>query len=426
MSTRCRSQSLRSAGPTRRLWTLAIAVVLLGRVGLLARESVAGRLASEDTHHQEYLALAENLAETGQLAARFHWTAGMRVHANRMPALPLILAGCAWAGVDPIVAGKLLAWLAGLGGIAVTAWLAWRLAATVAPRRASWAALLAMLAAGLSPFGAYFSLKLLPEIWLALTYASALAVLEPALQPTAGRRWGRLAAAGGLMGLGVLFKETGIILLAGSAITVAWRLPAQRRSDAVVLALAAAAVLIPWTARNAALLGRPVVLSTAGGYNLYLGLSAGADGGLDQRHPAPRRLEGVSDELELDARYRHLAWSWARENPWQALQLAPAKLWRLIRPVPSPDNVPVWALWAVGATWLIFYAATAWAMATCGPALRRWVLPPVVLLAGVHLVLPAVSRYRFALEPILAVATALALTSLANRRPPAACAPNRV
>jgi hypothetical protein len=407
------------------LWILAVAVVLLGRVGLLAREAVGGRLATEDPHHQEYLALAENLADTGQLAARFHWTAGMRVHANRMPALPLILAGWARAEVDPIVAGKLLAWLAGLGVIAVTGWLAWRLAATVVPGRASWAALLAMLAAGLSPFGAYFSLKLLPEIWLALTYASALAVLEPALVPGAGRRWARLAAAGGLMGLGVLFKETGVILLAGLAITAAWRLPAQRRSDAIVLALAAVAVLVPWSARNAAVLGRPVVLSTAGGYNLYLGLSAGADGGLDQRHPAPRRLEGVSNELELDARYRRLAWRWARENPWQALRLAPAKLWRLVRPVPSPENVPAWALWAVGANWLIFYAATGWAMAACGPALRRWVLPPVVLLAGVHLVLPAVSRYRFALEPILAVATAVALASLAGRRPPAACAPDR-
>ncbi|RMG41850.1 MAG: hypothetical protein D6725_00685 [Planctomycetota bacterium] len=134
-------------------------------------------------------------------------------------------------------------------------------------------------------------------------------------------------------------------------------------------------VLLPWVVRNALRLGRPVVLTTHGGYTLYLAnnpwfyrkvvqgrwtdvltakdiaaLQSHANRVIRQRHPHG------ADELERDRVYYELAWESIRGSPGlflKACAVRVARLWNVV-PLVAP-RATKWARLAVAIVG-VFYA----------------------------------------------------------------------
>ncbi|MFN8217214.1 MAG: hypothetical protein U0R71_11540 [Solirubrobacterales bacterium] len=98
-----------------------------------------------------------------------------------------------------------------------------------------------------------------------------------------GRRWWAWLVPGVLFGMTAMFRPE--YLLVGGAFVLLAALRAGRRggwrpglAGAALLAGALVAVIVPWTIRNADVLGRLVPISTGGGKALYVGTFLPADG----------------------------------------------------------------------------------------------------------------------------------------------------
>jgi len=96
------------------------------------------------------------------------------------------------------------------------------------------------------------------------------------------------------------------------------------------------AALAPWAARNARVVGRPVVTTTRVGVTWYDGVGPGATGASDMRFE--QQLRGLTDglsETQYDAFYRRAAWEAVCEDPGRVASLAWVKVRRLWSPVPN-------------------------------------------------------------------------------------------
>ena len=209
------------------------------------------------------------------------------------------------------------------------------------------------------------------------------------------------------------------------AVLAAWVLGSGRgrRVEAVrgalIVAAASAAILAPWWARNARVLGRFVPTAMWVGASLYDGIGPQATGESDMEfvnEPGVRAL----GEVEQDAVFRDRSMAFARAHPGRVLALAGIKFGRFWSPWPNAGvlrgpgvalasavvTVPVYALIALGA----------WD--------RRRDARALVLLAGplvyfclLHMVFVSSVRYRIPGEvPALALA-AVGLGRLARWRP---------
>ncbi|WP_158047044.1 ArnT family glycosyltransferase [Skermanella pratensis] len=209
------------------------------------------------------------------------------------------------------------------------------------------AARVALVLAVLSPTLIFYTELLYAELlFMALLLAGLDALLEALDRPG----WQRAALAGICFGLAALVK-TQALLLPACVLAAAFvlRRAGLRRAAALGLVLHAAcfAVIAPWTLRNALVLGEPVLVSTNGGFNLFMGNNpwnrwgnymwpappgfAAATEGLDILKPIP-------DEIALNRRLNQAALSYIRENPAQALLRVPYKLDQFFRFDPLPLN----------------------------------------------------------------------------------------
>jgi hypothetical protein len=103
-----------------------------------------------------------------------------------------------------------------------------------------------------------------------------------------------------------------------------------------VLALGAAVVVTPWVIRNAIVMDEPIVGTTGSGRVSYQGHNDRADG-------APSLLAVLEceapfaglprDEIEVRANREcsQLAREWALDHPWEEVQLAGKRMWRLLK-----------------------------------------------------------------------------------------------
>jgi 4-amino-4-deoxy-L-arabinose transferase-like glycosyltransferase len=100
----------------------------------------------------------------------------------------------------------------------------------------------------------------------------------------------------------------------------------------VALALGIGLVVAPWTIRNAAEMGAPVLISTNAGVDFWIGHHEGATGrgqmadDLFAGHP---ELDTVEREVEVNAEGFHQGLSYALSHPGQELALPPKKLFWL-------------------------------------------------------------------------------------------------
>jgi len=150
------------------------------------------------------------------------------------------------------------------------------------------------------------------------------------------RPW-RLAVAGAVFGIAALVKPQTLAFPAGAVIALAWvyrdvGLGAGLRAGLIVY-VTMFAVVLPWSARNHAVFGEFVLVSTNGGTALILGANDQMTGAhFDYQHTdAFRQLgipwdERVERQVELNARQKTVAKAWIREHPAEWLAWMPKKV----------------------------------------------------------------------------------------------------
>lgn len=382
------------------------------------------------THdEQEYLALALNLAAgrgfTRDLPGAFE---GPSVeHFARPPLYPCFLAGLLRLAGQPLdrlpasVPPVVQVVQAGVGtcGVWLVALLAGRVAGARGRRTAAWMA------------AVYPPLVWLPAYALSETIYSPLALacgwyLGTVLDGPAGgdrRRDGVAALSAGILaGLAALARSSALAFAGLGAIFLASR---RRHALALALLAGAAAVIAPWTVRNAAVFGRPILVAADGGVNIWIGnhpLATGegdlaANPALKAAHVAFRdRLANLTPE-EREPYYYRAALAWVAEHPGAWLRLTVRKLFYTWVPVgPSYRTRSALHFWSTVIPYGVVLALAAAAL----PALRAAATPPRalgVLLASavlVNLITFPQDRYRVpVIDPVLIVVGAAGL----GRRP---------
>jgi 4-amino-4-deoxy-L-arabinose transferase-like glycosyltransferase len=266
---------------------------------------------------------------------------------------------------------------------------------------------------------------LLSEALFTLLFSAALWVLI-ASRPSAEVRRPTAALGFGLLtGLALLTRGVGTVLPVAAA--VFWLARDGRRAALrqLLLALvAAAAVIVPWTARNWIVMGTPIVVSSNTGYNLRIGHSEGANGTFGF---LPDTIDGVDswrslDRPDLEVRgyrvYARRALGYALTHPLRELQLATSKIYYLYRS--DAEVAPALTTWSdplapraledvleplVTATWfLLLFAAVASAFVWLRRTPQRLLLAAAFLFwTAFHVIFFGLARYHLGLLPLMAV-----------------------
>lgn len=362
----------------------------------------------------------------------------------RMPGFPLLLAGTRLLFDDSFFATRIVLAAVGTAGCAAVYLLgatlgAPRIGLTAAAIVACWPVLIG------------FSVLVLSETLFALLLTLSLGAMAWLVRSVAKRREGEAPAEphtkvdarfrrSGSAGASSSRKSFMIAAIAGVSIVIAsyvrptW-LPAagmfplaywltvdrtlQGALVALVVGVAAAATLAPWTVRNRLVTGHWVPTTLWVGPSLYDGLSLTATGESDMTFFDRDQLLSRMSEYDMDREYRRRAWEFVRNHPGRTVELALAKLWRYVRPWPGAEQfssssaqllvaayyIPVILLSFLG-VWAL--RKDVWFIALA--------VAPFLLFALVHCVFVSSLRYRLPAEYPLSLLAASGLQSLLERR----------
>ncbi|QXC62107.1 glycosyltransferase family 39 protein [Aquihabitans sp. G128] len=430
--------------PDRRtlvLLGLLVAVAFVVRVDLLRNTSSPIPPAPAVSDAAAYRLLASNLADGKGYVRPFDLQRDGRsvASAEYPPGFPALLAAADLVGVSSeagqravlCLVGSLTVGLVGVAGFRLGGRHAALLAAALAAAHPSlWSTDTSPLAEPLAAF---------------LGMAVVVAALAVHQRPS---RW-RWVALGALAGLGGLVRAE--LLLVGPLLVLplAWRLPGDHRRRLAALALglgAMAAVLAPWTIRNAVAFGRFVPVSNnlgsvARGANCdrayhgeFRGLwvtNVATDGGLEV-DPDGRCFTGFDvthgqDEAQSAAALRSAGLRYARDHAGELPGVALARIGRTVGLYRFDQQVNFARFEGRTARWdrngtrlfqLLALVALAgavvpWRRRGDGP---RWVLvvPLVAVLATVVATYGNL-RFRAVADPVVVVVAALAVTDAVRR-----------
>lgn len=281
------------------------------------------------------------------------------------------------------------------------------------------------------------SLQLEPLL-VTLSLGALAATLQHRRDP---RGWRWPLVAGALVGSAILTRELAFALLP----SMAWLLwtagrdgkaPADRRrrvAAPLAMLVVGAAVVVPWTVRNAVRYDAFVPVSSSGGFGLagtYNEVARSQRAEWIPPYEVPHLAEVMlaldhPDEAEVDRVLRSEAVDFAVDNPSYVPRVA---FWGLVRLfdldggdfdrrnsvfLPYPPKM-VWA--SVLATYPLLVAAAFGArsqLARRAP-LAVWAIP-LVIVVEIAVLLPANVRYRASIEPYLLFLASLALLPLVER-----------
>jgi len=341
------------------------------------------------------------------------------------PAYPLFLAACRLAAP---ASPWLLASILQAALLALVSVLLYHTGRLLFGETAGWiAALYAVLQPSLSGYAALIQTAAFEIFWLSLALFLATRAMTGA--PRLARRdaflAGLAAAVGALTRGPVLF-----LLLIAPIAWLAARLGARRVLSLAALLLAGAALLLgPWAARNYHVRGTFILLSSKGGWNLFMGnnpvpaLSTPWDQKRAIQPPLREELMRMN-EVEGNRALRRLALDYVRAHPRETLQnvMGRAKhvFWfneefgkrsgysSVLGKVTRPVYMVTWPILLVLALAGVVLTAGDW---------RRLVLyyGMIAAIAGVILLTFFQNRFRAPLEPILILFAAAALAKLRAR-----------
>ncbi len=350
------------------------------------------------------------------------------------PGYPALLAAVYGAFGTSVVAVRVVQAL--LGGITVA--FVHALAKRVLDARGAW---LAAAIAALYPFHVYAAGTFFPVTLLTAQLAAVLWLAVVALER---RAWVPASLAGVLGGWAALTAGSMLPLVATIAVWMAWRgadaeprpgvaaRPPRSRAAGAALALAFAlpAVLVvgAWTARNVHAFGRPVLVSTNGGYNFWLGNYPGVtaetgNGFLSQamEDEANAVWATVGNEATREAQFWSLGRRHVSEDVPRFVALTAAKaalFWSVTTETVTKDR-PRLPLETV-ASWLSYGLLLPLALVGLARARRRdpfavLALALAVVMTLVHAVVLAKVRFRLPLDSLVIVYGAGGAIALLDR-----------
>ena len=293
---------------------------------------------------REYLLLARNVA-TGN-GFQYLLPDGAPApgeHFGRAPLYPVFLAAVMRvSGADEsprlLQSVKIAQAFVGTLVVWIVAWLAFQ---SAGPRAAAIAAWLAALYPPLAWMPAY----ILSETLYSAIALGCVAILMPITgNPRPGRpaaepsSRGRLAIAGLLAGLAILIRPAMLVFVFLALPWLWWR---KGLAAAALVAMAAAIVVAPWTARNMAVHGRFVLVASEGGITFWTGNHPLASGDGDMAaNPEIKRANvafraahaGLSPE-QLEPIYYRAAQAWIAANPGAEAALIARKAFYTLVPI---------------------------------------------------------------------------------------------
>jgi len=342
-----------------------------------------------------------------------------RPTAFRPPAYPILLAAVYVVTGPDVEWGRIANAFVGTGIVALIGLIAFQL----------WGRRVALIALALG--AVYIPLILVGQSIMSepLFVLCLLGAIACVLKST---RWPWVVAAGVLMGLAALGRANAIILLLPLAAAV-WR----GRRGPLVLCVAAALTVAPWTIRNYDTFHAFVPVSTqfgsalAGTYN--------SEAKADKVNPASwRTLKRVDDyrpiynrirttpEPVLEKQLRDASIEFIKAHPGYVLTVAYWTTRRMldlagmdwsIHTAATISATRGWAIAGVVCFWV--YALLALAGAFTRPAraapLWLWAVPLLMYLSVVFLVVET-PRYRTAIDPFIVLLAALAVSRVTTRR----------
>lgn len=224
--------------------------------------------------------------------------------------------------------------------------------------------------------------------------------------------WSTGLLCGVLMGAVILLQPSFQLLpLFAAALALLAGLHGRRVVAALMaVTLGAAFIVAPWTLRNLAVFGEPVLVSTNGGGNLYRVNNERATGG----YLAVGKIDlDVLPELEADREGKRLAMEWIKNHPGDFVKLTAGRI--LLFPGDhsvgayaafrsAPEQIPRVAYLALkagtAATWLVLWAvllAVVWTYWRARQPLPRGallLLLPWLYLSGIHAFFESGSKYH--------------------------------
>ncbi len=253
------------------------------------------------------------------------------------PGYPLFLGGLQFvldrlglAGSLPAAAAVVQSFLGGVAAAAVAV-AGGRLGAVARLRPSPRAVGVACgLVLALWPNLVAYGAVLLSETLFVALFAVALAAVLVADREV---RWGLpLAVAAASFGAAALVRPQ--VLLCLPAVVLAWavaRVPWRSvLLGGAVLVVGAVVFVVPWTVRNAVVLGSAVPISTNGGDNLCIGFRDDATGGFAIAaacDTGTRYVDGPQVEVARDRETQRRALRWIADHPLELPALSARKLW---------------------------------------------------------------------------------------------------
>lgn len=245
-----------------------------------------------------------------------------------------------------------------------------------------------------------------------------------------------------MVALGALTAFTGYVrgefLAFGAVLALLVLLHLRREAVLPLAALAfgAALIVVPWTVRNARVMGEPIVGTTGSGRTMYQGHNPLADGqpSLEAAFILEGRFSDVTDRAELEVKSNRegsrLAREWAWDNKLRELQLVGLRMYHLMKtdeagvtwlqsnkPWFSPENRDMLIYFST--FW--FYSLIALTLASIPlwwrwRDLKRWavfsIIPFYLVIFGVLFI--GDPRYHYAMYIPLAVFAGAALAAIAR------------
>jgi 4-amino-4-deoxy-L-arabinose transferase-like glycosyltransferase len=402
-----------SAADAARRWILVAAAAGFALRAAFGLGYWVGKPLTHD--EREYLSLAAGLSEGRGFAHDPGAAVGTGQQFGRAPGYPAFLAlmGAGSRGHDsapPRV--KLVQSLVG----AATVWLIGIIALRAAGPRAG---VLAAILAAIYPPLVWIPSYVFSETLYAAVALVAATILQHAIAANAQPRQARLLAvsAGILAGAAILIRPAMLFFL---PLAVGWLLVRRRGALAVGLVVAAAAVVAPWTARNARVYGRFVLVASEGGVTFWTGNHPLARGEGDlAANPALKLAEiefrrahpGLTSE-ELEPLYYRDAFRSIAAEPGRWLSLLARKAFFTVVPLGPSYTLHSTRYWAASVvSYLLLLTAAA------AGARRLWRSPDrptAVLLLGASAVLVGLvffpqERFRIpVIDPVLIIAASAA------------------
>ena len=235
------------------------------------------------------------------------------------------------------------------------------------------------------------------------------------------------------LGIGSYIRPTYILLPAiiGIHMLISWSNRRRALVSAVLMGLATAAVILPWTYRNYCVTGGFVLMSSNGGGNLYSANNDEARG--DYTPSAWEYLYANSpDDLTLQRLGKQKAVEWIKANPQRFAWLSVRKFvgfwygdheiawWALEQQQQEHPELGIpRSLQILGqGVSTGFYAVCIILAAICVVRIRgyvsenpRWMIIPILCIyfTAIHMVFEAQSKYHFMLVPLICILSTAAL-----------------